>query len=445
MADLVKEFPIHEFIDTEWASYADYDNRRSLPHIMDGLKTTQRKAIYTATTLAKNEKPRVSQLASRASERCNYHHGEASMLGTIVKLAQDHPGTNNIPWLDKQGQFGNRLDSTAAAGRYIHSWLHSNFHTFFRKEDQDVVNYLYDDGDKIEPEYFIPVIPTLLVNGAEGMGNGFSVDILTYNPVDVAKACREVLKHGKVKTPLVPWIKGWNGAISKENRQVTLTGCLKIVHSTKVEITELPPKYNNEKFKAILNKLLDDKIIKDYKNASNEEGWHWTIECPRELTAKGVDELIKLFKLTEKVTENFVFWDSTGKAPVSVDSAESLVEYWYKERIPLYQKSIDYQIKSIKDDIFDASLKMNFIEWCLKTDFKKFTKSEFIENAVKHVKDLDVEHATQFVGIAMYKITKDEVQKLAEEIDSLLDALDVLEELTPEILMEQNLKIIKSA
>lgn len=445
MANIPSVITIAGYIKTDWLSYADYDNRRKLPHIMDGLKITQRKLLYTANSLSKGDMPRVSQLASKASEMTIYHHGEASMVSATVGLAQDFPGANNYPWLAKRGQFGTRLSKDSAAPRYINTCLHDNWHTFFPKEDQRVVNHLYDNGDKIEPEYYIPIIPTILLNGMSAPGNGFKSLILPYKASDIAKACMEVLKEGKVITPLVPKIRGWNGTIAKNDRQVSMTGILKIINTTRVEITELPPKYDNDSYKEELNKLLENKIIKNYHNHSNEDKWHWIIECPRELTAKGVPELLKIFKLIERNTETFVFWDVEGKRPVALDSPEEVVEYWFKERIPLYQKSIDFQIESAKADIISANLKMQFINWCLKNDFRKLTKAEFIEKAMTNVKNLSLETATNLVAMPMYRITKDEVEKLENEIDSLLDALDVLEELTPQILMEQNLKTVKAA
>lgn len=445
MANNYTSSPIVDYISTDWASFADYACRRALPHLIDGLKITQRKVLHTATLLPKGDKPRVSQLASKASEVTAYHHGEASMNTTVIGLAQDFPGKNNIPWLEKHGQFGTRLSHTASAPRYILTRLHQNWHNFFRKEDQDVVTYLYDDNDRIEPKFFIPVVPTILLNGVEGMGTGFSTEILPYSLDSVVKACKEMLKYGKVKTPLIPHINNWKGTITKLDRQVTMTGVLKIINTTRIEISELPPKYQNDTYKKVLNKLLNDKVIKDYHNSSTEEGWNWIIECPRELTAKGIDELIKVFKITERVTENFVFWNTEATKPITANSPEHVVELWYNERIPLYAKSLAFQIESVQKDIYSADLKARFIEWCLKIDFRAFTKKEFIDNAVANVEGLDNDKASSFVSMPMYKITKDEVKKLEDEMDALLDALDVLESLTPEIMMEQNLKTVKAA
>lgn len=432
---------ISDFIANDWAQYADYDNRRSLPHIMDGLKITQRKAMYTAIRLPKGDKPiRVSQFSAEAANKTAYHHGEVSMVDTVVKLAQDFPGTNNCPLLQRHGQFGSRLSSKSAGARYIHTKLHSNWDTFFNKEDQEIVEPLYDDGDEIEPKYYIPILPMLLVNGADGVGNGFKSVILPYSVKDVAKACREVSKHGKVKTKLKPCINGWNGTIEKVDRQIILTGVLKVVHSTKIEITELPPSYDNEKYKKILNDLADSGFIRDYENKSTEDAWHWIISVPRSTTNLNQDELLSKFKLIEKTTENFVGWGMDAIAPITFDSPEELVEYWHGERLNLYAKSIVNQIKKCKDRIRLAALKMEFIKWCLKNDFRKLSKKDFIEKSSSAIKNLTEELAGEFVSIPMYKITTDEVRKLEDDIEKQLDELDELEKLTPEIMMETNLK-----
>ena len=435
------QIQISDFIANEWSQYADYDNRRSLPNLIDGLKITQRKAMYTATLMPKNDKPiRVSQFSSEAAKVTAYHHGESSMITTVVGLAQDFPGSNNFPWLEKHGQFGSRLSKESAAPRYIHTKIHKNWDTFFKKEDQEIVEHLYDDGDKIEPKFFIPVLPTILLNGSDGVGNGFKSKILTYDVSAVAKAIREIVKHGKVKTPLIPHINGWTGTIEKVERQITLTGKLEVIHSTKLRITELPPKYDNEKYKILLNKLMDSGFIKDYENKSTEDKWEWIIHVPRTTSALSEDKLIEALGLIEKTTEGFVGWGVDDSRPMTFDSPEALVEYWYAERLKLYDKSIAHQIAKCREDILRADLKQKFIKWCLKNDFRKLTRKEFIENSVAGVKNLTPEVASDFVSMPMYRITTDEVEKLLAEIDGLMDRLDELESLTAVILMERNVK-----
>ncbi len=435
---------VKDFIANQWAAYADYDNRRSLPHVMDGLKITQRKAMYAATKLPKGDKPiKVSQFASKAAELTAYHHGDASMISTIVGLAQDYPGSNNYPLLEKHGQFGSRLSNEAAAPRYIHVKISKNWDKFFKENDQDIVEYLYDDGEKVEPKYFIPVIPTILLNGCDGVGNGFKSKILNYDVPDVVRALNEVITKGKVVTPLIPKIVGWTGTIEKVDRQVIFKGVIKKINSTKLHITELPPSYDNEKYKKLLNKLIDDKFIKDYENRSTEDKWDWYIDCPRDTAGLNHEILLEKFGLIYKTSENFVCWGMNDSAPITFDSPEALVEYWYTHRLELYQKGLDSEISKVKTEILTADLKMRFIKWCLKHDFRELTKAEFIERVQNEVKKMTPEYANKFVAMPMYKITTDEIEILQKEIEQLVDRLDYLEHLQPIDVMKNNLKEFK--
>lgn len=441
---MTETIQIKNFISNEWAQYADYDNRRSLPHIIDGLKITQRKALFTATKLPKNDKPiRVSQFSAKAAELTAYHHGDTSMIETVIKLAQNFPGSNNYPLLEKHGQFGTKLSKDASAPRYIHTKLHDNWSIFFKNEDQEIVEHLYDDGDEIEPKYFIPIVPMILVNGAEGMGNGFRTDILSYSVKSLIKACKEIIKTGNVKTPLIPYINGWTGTIEKNEKQIILTGSFQIISNNKIQIDELPPSYDNEKYKKLLNKLLDNNIIKDYENKSTEDKWKWIIHVPKAITQLDKTKLLEMFGLVEKTTETFVCWGIDSDSPLTFDSPESLVEHWYHERIKLYQKSINNQIKKCKEKIIESDIRLKFINWCLNNDFRKLSKNEFIENILK-IKGMTEDHANRFINTPMYKITTDEVKKLNNDIDKLLDNLDNLEKLTPIDIMENDFKELNS-
>lgn len=433
---------VKEFISTQWVAYADYDNRRSLPHVMDGLKITQRKVMYAATKLPKGDKAiKVSQFASKAAELTAYHHGDSSIVSTVVGLAQDFPGSNNYPYLEKHGQFGTRLSKDPSASRYISTKINKNWNRFFKEEDQRIVEHLMDDGEIIEPKYFIPVIPTILLNGCEGVGNGFKCNILNYDYPDIVKAINEIIKNGCISTPLVPKILGWTGGVSKQDRQIVLTGVMKIVNTTKIHITELPPHYNNEKYKILLNSLIESKLIKDYENKSTEDKWDWTIDCPRDTTALGHAVLMDKLGLVSKTTENIVCWGMDSLAPITFQTVEQLIEYWFVERIKLYDKSLKNQIKMLSKDIVTADARIRFIDWCLAVDFRKFTKSQFIENAIQNVKKLTREDAEKFVSMPIYKITTDEIQKLNDEVDEMMDALDTLKTTTSLELMKFNIKL----
>jgi DNA topoisomerase II len=227
-------------------------------------------------------------------------------------LAQDYMGSNNYPLLAKEGQFGNILSNESSAPRYIHTKLHENWNMFFNSEDQNIVDHLYDDGDKIEPSYFIPVIPLILVNGSEGMGNGYRSKILSYNVKDISKCIREYVSDGEIETKLVPYSRGFKGKVVKADRQSVFTGVIKKINSYKLQITELPPfpSYDNDKYKKILNTLVDNKVIKDYENHSTEDGWDWVIKCGSDLSKKTLSYNGKTYSRTSDEVYNLV--DASG-------------------------------------------------------------------------------------------------------------------------------------
>ena len=218
------EVPIPTFINKELIHFSYDDCDRSIPSVCDGLKPSQRKVLYGSFLkkiyLPKDE-VRVSQLASYISEKTCYHHGEASVIGTIVKMAQNFVGANNINLLFPNGQFGTRLvsgGSDHASARYINTYIEELTRLLFRYDDDAILNLLNDDGTLIEPEWFIPILPMVLVNGCKGIGTGFSTTVPQFNPKEIV---HNLLKMMDDKTDLIdmkPWYKGYKGTILNSNK-----------------------------------------------------------------------------------------------------------------------------------------------------------------------------------------------------------------------------------
>lgn len=420
---------ISEFINDYWSEYADYDNKRSLPNLMDGLKTTQRKALYTATTLPKDSKLlRVSQLASKASEMTSYHHAETSMMSTICNLAQDFPGSNNYPLLQKHGQFGSRLSPIPGQPRYIHTKLHDNWNKLFNDEDNKIIEYLKDEeNENIEPKFFIPILPTILINASNGVGNGFASFIFSYTIESIQKCLMEIIDYGEIKSNLIPYIKNWHGTIERNGNQLFFTGKYKILSSTKISVTELPYTYDNDKYKQILNNLINENIINDYDNASTEDGWDWTLYCNKEFTKRTNEEIIDILQLKISKTQNIVCWgvNTNDGPPLKFDSPEDLLTKWYHERIQLHQKAITNTLDELMHKIVFTNNKSTFLELCLNSNFKKMTKQDLI-NLCKTIKNISDEEIHKFINIPLYKITTDQIDILNQEIQDLLSEYDLL-------------------
>lgn len=152
------------------------DNIRSIPCIADGLKPGQRKVIWGCFKRKIKKEIKVAQLVGYISEHAAYHHGEASLGTTIINLAQEYVGANNLALLKPSGQFGTRETGgkDAAAPRYLFTTTKPITRAVYHPADDRLLKYLKDDDTPIEPEWYMPVLPMVLINGAEGIGTGES-------------------------------------------------------------------------------------------------------------------------------------------------------------------------------------------------------------------------------------------------------------------------------
>jgi DNA topoisomerase-2 len=295
--------PYSDFIDRDLIHFSNYDVLRSIPSVMDGLKVSQRKALFGCRkrNLTTGEL-RVAQLAAYVAEHTCFHHGEASMQGTIVCMAQDFVGSgNNVPILVPIGQFGTRLagGSDYASPRYIHTRIADIASKVFLRADDAVLTYLTDDGASIEPRYYLPVIPMILVNGAQGIGTGYSTTVPSYDPVLVLGAVRAWVGGAQAREAGVvgcgaqarfacvafapsPWHRGFSGAIECHGSggKMRSRGVVEKVTLTKVRVSELPLGYWTEDFKNAVESLVSNNSIKAFTNESTDSRIDFTLTFP---------------------------------------------------------------------------------------------------------------------------------------------------------------------
>merc|ERR1719422_2609533 len=203
-----------DFVKLELVQFSRYSVMRSVPSIMDGFKPTQRKVLYCCFKRNLRSDVKVAQLVGYVGEQSAYHHGETSLAGTIISMAQDFVGSNNINLLVPSGQFGTRIQggSDHASARYIYTRMMPLTRLIFSPLDDAVLDYLDEDGQRIEPRWYAPVIPMVLVNGATGIGTGWSTDVPNYNPITIIENLRLWINKQKMK-PMHPWYRGFQGVI----------------------------------------------------------------------------------------------------------------------------------------------------------------------------------------------------------------------------------------
>lgn len=258
--------PFADFIDKDMILFSIADNVRSIPNVMDGLKPSLRKILYCCFARKLTDEIKVSQLAGYVSEKSAYHHGEASLFGAIINMAQNFCGTNNINLLFPSGQFGSRLQggNDSAAPRYIFTRLNAITSRLYPSADEPLYKYNEDDGTKIEPVYYAPILPMVLVNGASGIGTGWSCELPQFNPLDVLKVLRgrilaasgKLEKAPHMMSDMMPWYRGFKGTVTKlgKNRWIT-RGVYRRIDNKTIEVTELPIGFWTQDFKDLLNNL----------------------------------------------------------------------------------------------------------------------------------------------------------------------------------------------
>lgn len=404
---------VKTFFDNEFKLFSVYDNVRSIPSLVDGLKVSQRKAIYGFLQRGENAaEMKVENASNYIASVTDYHHGAQSLCTTIVNLAQNFTGSNNINLLEPVGQFGSRLDHEAGAPRYIFTHLSKNFRTLFKKEDDIILDYLHSDSMQIEPKHFYPILPMVLVNGAKGTGTGYACSIFNYNPEDLKNYMLDVLATGSSKVKLIPWFRNFNGKVIKDADQTIIEGVYKIVNPTTIHITELPVGTTQDTYREHLNELEDAGFIKNYTDSSTESGFDFMLTVPRSTTSASHDELMKRFKLISRGTETFSLWDENNKIKV-FSKPEEIVDYFTNYRIKIYDIRRSEQIKQYDADLKWIQEKLKFIRYYISNsqDFAKKNRTEL----EKLLTTEGFVNKDKLLQIRIYNLTKDEIEKLEKE------------------------------
>lgn len=346
-----KSITYSDFVNKELILFSMADNLRSIPSVVDGLKPGQRKVIYACFKRNLTKDKKVVELAGYVSEQTAYHHGEVSLQQTIIGLAQNFVGSNNVNILEPSGNFGSRLagGSDAASARYIFTRLSPFARRAFSALDEPVLEAQFEDGKQIEPKIYAPVLPMVLCNGADGIGTGWSTSIPNYHPVDIINNLRRRMgRHEDVseETPfqtMTPWFRGWKGQAEPEGPgRYKFNGIATQEKPNEILVTELPVRVWTDDFKAKLEKVIRGEQgapwIKDYKEFNDHRNVHFEVQMDEKVVKNALEnnELLEKFKLTKSIgTTNLVAFDPRGQIR-KYDNVEQILEEFYLYRLNMY-------------------------------------------------------------------------------------------------------------
>jgi DNA topoisomerase II len=437
---------VETFIHKELIHFSNSDTKRSIGSLYDGLKPSQRKILYSCFKRKLYKEIRVAQLAGYVSENAAYHHGEASLQGAIIGMAQNFVGSNNINLLEPNGQFGTRImgGSDAASCRYIHTELNRLTDCIYPKEDFPILKYVEDDGQQVEPYYYVPILPMVLVNGMTGIGTGFSTNIPSFNPLDICKNIKNIIDNKEFKT-MIPWFHQFKGTIIKTGGKTFMSkGIYNIINNTTIEITELPIGRWTEDYKEILNKMVIERtskneskgIILDYENQSTDTTVYFKVYLkPGYLSSAqwsedNIDKIEKDFKLaTTKHTSltNIHLYNETNTIK-KYDDIESIMREYCRVRLELYTKRKEYQLNELDKLIQLISAKCKFILEILENTIiiQKRTKADIIQQLSDKEYHQINETYDYLLRLPIYTLSQEEIDKLLNEKKELIEDRDEL-------------------
>ena len=435
----VERLNISDFIHKDLVNFSLADLKRSIAHVSDGLKPSQRKVLYACFAKNLTSEMKVAQLAAYVSEKTSYHHGEVSLADTIVKLAHNFMGSNNINLLEPCGQFGTRLmgGKDASQTRYIFTKLTKSARTLFDAKDDPVLKYLDDDGKQIEPEYYVPILPTVLVNGTEGIGTGFSSYIPPFNPEDICANINRVI-DGENIVPMKPWFDKFKGRVFSNDEGFWVTEGVWTQAGNKIKITELPPGRWTQEYKEYLDTLMDKKNIANYVNNSTTENVDFVIEG---YTGK---DIVKDFKLqkTFHISNMHLFHPTRGIH--KYESPEEILTDFVKIRTETYKKRKAYLIRVLKEKTKKLENMSRFVDMVIheKLIVFKRKRSELESEMEKMFDKIDGSY-DYLLNIKTYQYTLEAVQSLREDTIKTKTELDILQNTNHIDMWKSDLKIYK--
>jgi len=437
---------ISDFLNNETIKFSYADCARSIPNCVDGLKESQRKILYAVrkrNLRYSGTSLKVAQLSGYVAEHSNYHHGEQNLQETIINMASGFVGTNNIPLLYPDGGFGSRLagGDDAANARYIFTKMEEMTEYIFRSEDDPLLKYVNDDGDLVQPEYYVPIIPMILVNGAIGIGTGWSCNIPCYNPKDLVSCIKKWIENnGKNDVVqdlpnLIPWYRGFKGVIknddTNDNRFIT-EGIIKETKKDVKEINELPIGVWTNKYKEFIEDLVCEKQIKNMKNYSTTNDVKFVLNEHSD----GLLCNVKNLKLqTYLYTSNMVLFTEKNRI-MKYNNISEIIDNFCKVRLDFYIKRKIYQLKKLEFEIKHLSNKERFIQEVIDKTLLIMNETEdVINNTLKERKydeEPEVGGYDYLLRLQIRTFTLDKIIQLKNDIKNISIKIDKLKSTEPQ-------------
>lgn len=420
-----------QFVNTEMLEYTATSILRSIPHLMDGLKPSQRKILY-ACLGRQNTSIKVAQLAGYTSQTTAYHHGETSLCEAIIGMAQDYVGTNNLPLLVPESSFGTRLGGDAAAPRYIYTHLQPYTRSIFMEKDDGICKPQSVEGKVVEPQFYVPIIPMVLVNGASGIATGWSTDVPCYRVTDVIGAVRACI-HGATVPPLVPWYKGFKGVVRHTTGHRWVSEGVYTVSwgpsAAVVHITELPLFEWTTKYVGYLDELVKKGAVTGYTHVASEIDVDMRVTVPlcQDATDHPTDEsLVKLLQLRKDIpkgTGNMHLVHPDGRI-AKYGTPEEIIVAFCEERKGYYMARYECEMEALKSRHQELLNRKKYVDAVLSKQVHIFESEETI---MKEMEALGILNGASLLKLSVLHLTEHHRRQLDGSVQKAAAAVVELE------------------
>jgi DNA topoisomerase-2 len=461
----VKKIPVYDFINKDLIHFSHEDNLRSIPDLVDGLKPSQRKILYGSfKRKLDNDEIKVGQLSGYISEHTGYHHGEASLHGAIINMAQNYCGSNNINLLYPSGNFGTRRlgGKDSASPRYIFTQLTSLTRNIFITKDEFVLENVIEEGDIVEPIRYYPIIPMILVNGSEGIGTGYSTNIPPFNPLEIIKNIRAYIggTHVDKLNELKPWYSGFEGliekSIDKKNQLKYIShGKYEQIDEYTLKITELPIGTWTQTYIDLLSKLIEDgNMLLDYENNCGNHKIDFKLyfrngELQKLLKTNSIEEKLKLTSSIQ-VSNMHVY---KNNEIVKYSNPNIMIKDYADIRLQVYQQRKKYWIKVLENELDLLKYRRKFIKEVISSKLIIYKKQKQI--LIDELKEREYPELSTninfkpsydyLVGMPMWTLTQEKIDELESNYNEKKDELNIYKNKTIESLWLEELDILENS
>lgn len=428
---------VSNFLNEQYSDSALYINYRSTPSYIDGLKNSTRKVVYTVKKQNIKSQMKVSALGSKVVDTSGYLHGDTSIQGAIVTLAQDFCGSNNLPIMEPVGSFGTRHIPEAAAPRYIFTKPSKYFDYLFRKEDDHNLIEQEFEGEKIEPMFYVPALPLILLNGSTGIGVGFASTILARDLNNIISIVNNFLNKKKIEDELFkPSWKGFKGEVNYLGDNKWEVRGIANLNGKKLTITEVPISITLQKYISILKKAKEKGIITKYIDYSENDQFNFEVTLSDKEAAKNKETIMTDLKLIETITENLVCIDENNSIK-EFNSVKDIFKEYCKIRIEFLEKRLRSEIERLESEKNYLNECVSFILEVINNTINPKVKKDLLEKELssKGYKIID-----KLISMPIYSLTEDKVEELKKRLENKILELEKMKKETPITLWKNDLK-----